>query len=95
MQLLNILLFLLLVGFHEAIGDVIALSVSTPQHYNKIGLLTNYEASYENDLNALMKLSLSKVAFLPFAMVIDSWRWEVFSGATTEENWNTRWWELR
>ena len=28
-------------GFHEAVGDVMALSVSTPQHLYKIGLLDN------------------------------------------------------
>ena len=29
-------------GFHEAVGDTLSLSVSTPQHLVKIGLLDNY-----------------------------------------------------
>jgi peptidyl-dipeptidase A len=28
-------------GFHEAIGDVISLSVTTPEHLHEIGLLQN------------------------------------------------------
>ncbi|XP_059487086.1 angiotensin-converting enzyme-like [Neocloeon triangulifer] len=82
-------------GFHEAVGDVIALSVKNPQHYATIGLLPEYTDSYENSINTLLRFALSKVAFLPFAVLIDSWRWEVFSGATPEANWNTRWWQLR
>jgi hypothetical protein len=48
-------------GFHEAVGDTIALSVSTPQHLGKIGLLENYTDTAENDINALMQIALQKV----------------------------------
>ncbi|XP_065335573.1 angiotensin-converting enzyme-like isoform X1 [Cloeon dipterum] len=82
-------------GFHEAVGDVIALSVKNPYHYQAIGLLENYEDSYENSINTLLRFALGKVAFLPFAVLIDKWRWEVFAGTTTEDKWNARWWELR
>lgn len=82
-------------GFHEAVGDTIALSVSTPQHLGKIGLLENYTDTAENDINALMQIALQKVAFLPFGLLIDMWRWDVFSGKTNESQWNTHWWELR
>jgi peptidyl-dipeptidase A len=74
---------------------VISLSVQTPQHYQTIGLLTDYTDTYENSINTLLKFALQKVAFLPFAVLIDSWRWEVFSGQTQEADWNKRWWELR
>lgn len=40
-------------------------------------------------------MALERVAFLPFGLLIDKWRWEVFSGEVTEEKWNERWWELR
>ena len=49
----------------------------------------------ENDVNALMKMALRKVAFLPFGFLIDQWRWRVFSGEITSANYNAKWWELR
>ncbi|CAG2062078.1 unnamed protein product [Timema podura] len=79
-------------GFHEAIGDTIALSVATPQHLEKIGLLENYEDTPENSINALMQMALEKIAFLPFGLLIDKWRWDVFSGAVNETQWNDHWW---
>ncbi|EAT38829.1 AAEL009316-PB, partial [Aedes aegypti] len=82
-------------GFHEAVGDTIALSVATPEHFRKIGLLDNYESSYENDINALFQKALDRVAFLPFGLVIDMWRWEIFAAKVDFPNWNKRWWELR
>jgi peptidyl-dipeptidase A len=69
--------------------------VKNPQHYQTIGLLTDYTDSYENSINTLLRFALQKVAFLPFAVMIDSWRWEVFGGQTPEADWNKRWWELR
>jgi peptidyl-dipeptidase A len=82
-------------GFHEAIGDTIALSVSTPKHLQKINLLQDYEDTDESSINALMDIALQKVAFLPFGLLIDKWRWDVFSGAVTQDNWNSHWWEYR
>ncbi|XP_055587303.1 angiotensin-converting enzyme-like [Uranotaenia lowii] len=82
-------------GFHEAVGDTIALSVATPKHFKKIGLLNDYVDSYENDINALFQKALDRVAFLPFGLLIDMWRWEVFSGKVEFQDWNKRWWELR
>lgn len=81
-------------AFHEAVGDTIALSVSTPQHLKKIGLLEEYEPSYINDINALFKMALERVAFLPFGYLIDKWRWDVFSGNVSKSEWNDHWWKL-
>jgi hypothetical protein len=39
--------------------------------------------------------SLTQVAFLPFGLLIDMWRWDVFSGKINESQWNAHWWELR
>jgi peptidyl-dipeptidase A len=79
-------------GFHEALGDLIALSV-TPEYLVKVGLLTRIpEASA---LNPLMKRALEKVAFLPFGMLVDKWRWDVFAGVTPPEQYNKHWWDLR
>ncbi|GLH07211.1 Angiotensin-converting enzyme [Gryllus bimaculatus] len=82
-------------GFHEAMGDVISLSVTSAKHLKKLGLLTNdYEDTYENDINFLMKTALDKVPSLPFALVVDYWRWNVFSGLSSD-HWNKEWWQLR
>ncbi|XP_042873559.1 angiotensin-converting enzyme-like isoform X2 [Penaeus japonicus] len=82
-------------GFHEAVGDVLALSVATPKHLKKIGLLESVEEDDEADVNYLMSIALDKIAFLPFGYLMDLWRWGVFSGETKEENWNCAWWDLR
>lgn len=82
-------------GFHEAVGDLIALSVSTPQHLKKVNLLDEYEDSEDDNINALFKMALERVAFLPFGLLIDKWRWDVFSGSAPETEWNKRWWEYR
>ncbi|XP_043859649.1 angiotensin-converting enzyme-like [Dromiciops gliroides] len=82
-------------GFHEAIGDVLALSVSTPAHLHKIGLLDNVTNDNEGDINYLLKMALGKIAFLPFGYLVDQWRWRVFSGVTTPSQYNYDWWYLR
>jgi len=82
-------------GFHEAIGDFVALSV-TPDYLVQIGLLGADEVPAESaDLGLMMDLALSKIAFLPFAVMMDQWRWRVFRGEITPEQYNTAWWELR
>ncbi|WP_298775867.1 M2 family metallopeptidase [uncultured Shewanella sp.] len=80
-------------GFHEAIGDTVALSI-TPSYLQQIGLLdTVPDAS--KDIGLLLKQALDKVAFLPFGLMIDQWRWKVFSGEIPPEEYNQSWWELR
>lgn len=80
-------------GFHEAIGDAIALAI-TPEYLHKVGLLENVPQS-GNDISALLKQALDRVAFLPFGLLIDQWRWKVFSGEITPADYNKTWWELR
>jgi peptidyl-dipeptidase A len=80
-------------GFHEAIGDTIALSI-TPKYLQKIGLLeTVPDAS--KDIGLLLKQALDKIAFMPFGLMIDQWRWQVFNGTIKPEQYNQAWWELR
>ncbi len=81
-------------GFHEAIGDTIALSV-TPTYLNKVGLLKKVARNDKAVINQQMFIALEKIAFLPFGLTVDKWRWEAFSGAITPAQWNARWWELR
>jgi peptidyl-dipeptidase A len=80
-------------GFHEAIGDTVALSV-TPGYLQKVGLLSTPPGN-EGDLEFLMRMALDKVAFLPFGLLVDQWRWKVFSGEVTPARYNAAWWELR
>lgn len=80
-------------GFHEAIGDTIALSV-TPEYLKQIDLITQAPGA-DADLGLLMHKALEKVAFLPFGLLIDQWRWQVFSGQIKPEDYNKAWWELR
>jgi peptidyl-dipeptidase A len=80
-------------GFHEAIGDTIALSV-TPEYLVRIGLLDKAPDA-SRDLGLLMTRALEKVAFLPFGLLIDQWRWKVFNGEIKPEDYNKAWWDLR
>jgi peptidyl-dipeptidase A len=79
-------------GFHEAIGDTIALSV-TPAYLKEIGLLDSVPQS--DDTALLLRKALEKVAFLPFGLLIDQWRWKVFDGEIQPANYTKSWWELR
>lgn len=82
-------------GFHEAIGDFIGLSI-TPEYLRKIGLIDEGEMPpAEADTALLLKTALKKVAFLPFALTVDGWRWDVLSGKTAPADYNDAWWAKR
>src|SRR5207253_3492133 len=80
-------------GFHEAIGDAIALAI-TPDYLHKVGLLEKVPEG-DNDIPPLLQQALDRVAFLPFGLLVDQWRWKVFSGEVTPANYNAAWWDLR
>lgn len=80
-------------GFHEALGDAVALSV-TPEYLQEIGLIEAAPPA-DADLGLLMRDALDKVAFLPFGLLVDQWRWQVFSGEITPDTYNQAWWDLR
>ncbi|MGI9100805.1 MAG: M2 family metallopeptidase [Terriglobales bacterium] len=80
-------------GFHEAVGDTIALSI-TPEYLKEINLIQQVPPPSE-DLGLLMHKALEKIAFLPFGLLIDQWRWGVFSGKIAPADYNKAWWELR
>lgn len=81
-------------GFHEAIGDTMVLAM-TPDYLASVGLAGDTETSAEATINTQMQMALDKIAFLPFGLLVDQWRWQVFSGETTPENYNAAWWALR
>jgi peptidyl-dipeptidase A len=80
-------------GFHEATGDTIALSI-TPEYLVKLGLLDKAPDT-SKDVGLLLHRALEKIAFLPFGLLIDQWRWKVFSGEIAPEKYNETWWQLR
>jgi peptidyl-dipeptidase A len=81
-------------GFHEAIGDTVVLSM-TPAYLKEKGLLKRAVKNDRVRLNQQMQRALEKVAFLPFGLVVDKWRWDVFSGKVAPEQYNEHWWKLR
>lgn len=80
-------------GFHEALGDLIGLSV-TPAYLARIGL-AGADPAPASPVGGLLRIALDKVPFLPFSVAVDRWRWEVFSGRVGPDQLNRRWWELR
>ena len=82
-------------GFHEAIGDFVALSI-TPDYLVQIGLLNRSQVpSADKDTGLLLRQAMDKVAFLPFGLLVDKWRWGVFSGQIKPEGYQAAWDALR
>jgi peptidyl-dipeptidase A len=77
-------------GFHEAIGDFVGLSALTPTYLQQIGLLDQVPGEDE-DIPFMLKMALDKIAFLPFGLMVDRWRWDVFSGKTDPAHYNQAW----
>lgn len=82
-------------GFHEAIGDLVGLSVGTNKHLHRIGFIKDYFPDEKIELNRLVRLGLEKLAFLPFAFVMDKFRWEAFRGNLKPQEANCYFWKLR
>ena len=80
-------------GFHEAIGDMIGLSI-TPDYLVQLGLL-DQAPDASKDVGLLMSQALEKIAFMPFGLLVDKWRWQVFSGELSPSAYNDGWWALR
>jgi peptidyl-dipeptidase A len=81
-------------GFHEAIGDTIVLAM-TPQYLHSIGLVGEQQQGHDALINSQMRMALAKVAFLPFGLMIDRWRWGVFDGSIKPADYNKAWWQLK
>ncbi|MEO7411147.1 MAG: M2 family metallopeptidase [Sphingomicrobium sp.] len=82
-------------GFHEAIGDFVALSI-TPEYLTQIGLLSKSQVpSPDKDTGLLLKQAMDKVAFLPFGLLVDKWRWGVFDGSIQPAQYEQAWVDLK
>ncbi|XP_071484071.1 angiotensin-converting enzyme-like [Diadema antillarum] len=83
-------------AFHEAIGEVMSLSVATPKHLQEVGLFEGLEeGDFETDINFLLKTSLTTIATLPFSLGLSRWRWDLMSGVYDVNNSMARWWQLK
>ncbi|MFK3736778.1 M2 family metallopeptidase [Massilia sp. TN1-12] len=80
-------------GFHEAIGDTVALSI-TPAYLKKVGLMKT-EPDPSQDIGPLLYTALQKVAFMPFAYMVDKWRWQVYGGQVKPADYDKAWWALK
>ena len=80
-------------AFHEAVSGAIALSI-TPEYLTQVGLLDQLPPNQQG-IDVLLRLALDKLAFLPFSLAVDQWRWKVFSGEFGPEEYNEGWWALR
>lgn len=82
-------------GFHEAIGDMIALSI-TPEYLVQIDMLDEADVpSADKDIGLLLRQAMDKVAFLPFGLMVDRYRWGLFDGSIPADQLNTGWNALR
>uniref|UniRef100_A0A673AP47 Angiotensin-converting enzyme n=1 Tax=Sphaeramia orbicularis TaxID=375764 RepID=A0A673AP47_9TELE len=83
-------------GFHEAVGEIMSLSAATPKHLQSLGLLSaDFVYDQETEINFLLKQALTIVATLPFTYMLEEWRWQVFAGNITKDEWMKRWWEMK
>lgn len=82
-------------GFHEAIGDFVALSI-TPEYLVQIGLLDRAQVpSADKDIGLLLRQAMDKVAFLPFGLLVDKYRWQIFDGTIPANQYEAGWNKLR
>uniref|UniRef100_H0ZYW8 Angiotensin-converting enzyme n=1 Tax=Taeniopygia guttata TaxID=59729 RepID=H0ZYW8_TAEGU len=83
-------------GFHEAVGEIMSLSVATPQHLKSLNLLEpTFQDDEETEINFLLKQALTIVGTMPFTYMLEKWRWMVFKGEITQQEWTKRWWEMK
>ncbi|RZB40799.1 angiotensin-converting enzyme-like, partial [Asbolus verrucosus] len=82
-------------AFHESIGDAIMHGVMTPQHLHRLSLLSDDQLSDNNtELFLLFQQALSKIPEIPFSLIVDKYRWDIFKGAIPYEEWNDYFWYL-
>ncbi|POI32746.1 hypothetical protein CIB84_003501, partial [Bambusicola thoracicus] len=83
-------------GFHEAVGEIMSLSAATPQHLKSLDLLEpTFQEDEETEINFLLKQALTIVGTMPFTYMLEKWRWMVFNGEITKQEWTKRWWKMK
>ena len=74
---------------------MIGLSVQSPKHLKRVGFLVETIDEYEKSINSLFSMALEKIVFLPYAYIMDKYRWDIFDGSIDPSNYNSNWWKLR
>ncbi|NXE27194.1 ACE2 enzyme, partial [Ardeotis kori] len=83
-------------GFHEAVGEIMSLSAATPQHLKSLDLLEpTFQEDEETEINFLLKQALTIIGTMPFTYMLEKWRWMVFRGEITKQEWTKLWWEMK
>ncbi|XP_044900627.1 angiotensin-converting enzyme-like protein Ace3 isoform X2 [Felis catus] len=82
-------------AFEEAVGSMVTLSASSHKYLLNRGLLSHQHQDSEEEVNFLMGIALEKIAFIPFAYLMDLFRWKVFDGTIQKDVYNQEWWNLR
>lgn len=81
-------------AFHEAVADLGALSI-TPEYLAGVGLIDKSQVpGPEQDVGMLLRMALQRVSFMPFSLIVDKWRWQVFTGEIPPERYNSAWWDM-
>ena len=83
-------------GFHEAVGDLLSLSI-TPAYLKELGYINEeqYLDAISDPISLLMKQALEGIVVIPWTLILDKWRSQVFSGDVEADQLNNLWWELR
>lgn len=80
-------------GFHEAIGDLIGLSVMTPQYWKQIGLIQELPTGHAVQINQLFRMALEKIPVFQFIYALENWRYAVFRGQVETKDLNCEYWD--
>jgi peptidyl-dipeptidase A len=81
-------------GFHEALGDFIALSAQTPTYLRQLGLLDQVPPE-ESDIPFQIRMLDRHVGAFASDLAVDKWRWDVFAGKIAPEQYNEAWWQMQ
>lgn len=61
----------------------------------QIGVWKDYKDTREDNINALFKTALERINFLPFGLLVEIYRYDLFSGKVPENKWSAHWEKLR
>ncbi|XP_076314868.1 angiotensin-converting enzyme-like [Tachypleus tridentatus] len=82
-------------ALHEALGEAMAELALSPECMRRQNISLIPETVSDDVISLLLRHALRKIAFLPWALVVDKWRYDVFSGAISPGKMNKWWWKLR
>ncbi|GLV39683.1 Angiotensin converting enzyme [Carabus blaptoides fortunei] len=82
-------------AFQESVGDAVMTGVMVPQHLHRLGLLSDRQLlDKQLDTVLLVQEALAKIPQIPYALLIDSYRWDIFNGKIKLNFYNEAFWKL-